>query len=311
MKNRNYIARFSPTRILASVLKLMVIPAISVCLALTVALTVQAGRYSVDIQDIDIREFAGMVSKLTGNTYILDQRLSGKLNIRSQKQLSDDELINLFITELKLKGFALVAISDGTWKVVPDQKARVSANSIHGDRNPENVPFDQLVTRIIHMNNVNAAQMVPVLRPLIDKKTGYLFSYPPSNSLIIVDGQGNTSHIADMAKRLDQQGGKELELMCLRNADADDISGSLGKLMSGSSQKGGNPADIPIFVPDRRTNCVLVKASAETMVNVRDVIGQLDNEIGRDSRVRVFYLKYAKSDSVLKVLQGIAKGSKS
>ena len=279
-------------------------------LGLMISATVSANRYAVDIQDTDIREFAEMVGKLTGNTYILDSRLSGKLNIRSQRQLNDDELINLFVTELKLKGFALVEINDGSYKVVPQQNARLNASPVVDSNDKNNIPFDQLVTRIIHLDHVNAGQMVPVLRPLVDKKSGYLFAYPPTNSLIIVDGQGNTSHLADVASRLDQKGGKEVELICLVNANASDISSSLSKLLSTKSGKSGNPAISPVFVADRRTNCILVKSTSTTLTKIRAVIAQLDNEISRDNRVRVFYLKFAKAESVQKVLQGIAQGVK-
>ncbi|MGI9276988.1 MAG: type II secretion system secretin GspD [Endozoicomonas sp.] len=279
-------------------------------LGLMLTAQVNANRYAVDIQDTDIREFAEMVGKLTGNTYILDSRLSGKLNIRSQRQLNDDELINLFVTELKLKGFALVEINDGSYKIIPQQNARLNASPVVDSKDGNNIPFDQLVTRIIHLDHVNAGQMVPVLRPLVDKKSGYLFAYPPTNSLIIVDGQGNTSHLADVASRLDQKGGKEVELICLDNANASDIASSLSKLLSSNSSKNGNPAVSPVFVADRRTNCILVKTTSNTLRKIREVIAQLDSEISRDNRVRVFYLKFAKAESVQKVLKGVAQGVK-
>ncbi len=269
-----------------------------------------ATPYEVDIQDTDIRDFAEMVGKFSGNTYILDKRLSGKVNIRSQKSLSDAEMINLFVTELKLKGFSITDIGSDTYKVIPEQTARLNAKPIVNGKSTEGIAFDQLVTRIIHLKSVSAAQMVSVMRPLVDKKTGFLFAYPPTNSLILVDGFGNANHLADIAKRLDQKGGQEVELMCLQNADAYDIAASLSKLMSSGSRKGVDASGAPIFVSDRRTNCILIKSSPETINRVRNVIAQLDNEINQDSRVKVHYLKFAKAESIQKVLQGIAQGTK-
>ncbi len=296
----------SPLRKARSLILNSVLPAV----LMMSSASLHASSYSVDMQDIDIREFAAMVSKISGNTYILDNRMSGKINIRSQKQLTDDELINLFTTEMKAKGFSLLEIGDNTWKVIPDQKARVNANPLLEGEQVSNLPFDQLVTRIVHLDHVNATQLVPVMRPLIDKKTGSLFSYPPTNSLIIIDGVGNTNHLSEMSRRLDRQGGRDIELVCLRNADAEGIAASVTKALGDASRKTGNPAASPIIVADRRTNCLLVNSNSKVLTQIRNIVTQLDNEIGHDSRVKVFYLKYAKADSVLKVLQGIAKGVK-
>ena len=45
---------------------------------------------------------------------------------------------------------------------------------------------DEIVTQVIDVKNVNAAQLVPILRPLIPQY-GHLAAYPASNILIISD----------------------------------------------------------------------------------------------------------------------------
>ena len=56
------------------------------------------------------------------------------------------------------------------------------------------VKGDELVTRVIKVENVPAAQLVPILRPLVPQQ-GHLAAYPDSNMIVISDRGALTSRV--------------------------------------------------------------------------------------------------------------------
>ena len=64
---------------------------------------------------------------------------------------------------------------------------------------------DEIVTQVIAVRNVSAAQLVPILRPLIPQY-GHLAAYPASNMLIISDRAANVNRMMRIIQRIDQTG---------------------------------------------------------------------------------------------------------
>jgi general secretion pathway protein D len=60
-----------------------------------------------------------------------------------------------------------------------------------------------VITRIVQVRNACAAQMVPVLRPLMPQ-FAHLAAYPPTNTLILVDHADNIRRVVDVVERIDK-----------------------------------------------------------------------------------------------------------
>src|SRR5204863_501539 len=77
-------------------------------------------------------------------------------------------------------------------KILPDANAR----QIPSIDLPDHVSAtsDEIVTQVIDVKNVSAAQLVPILRPMIPQY-GHLAAYPSSNILIISDRAGNVNRM--------------------------------------------------------------------------------------------------------------------
>lgn len=90
---------------------------------------------------------------------------------------------------------------------------------------------DQIVTRIIQVQNVSAAQVCPFCGPLIPPQ-GHLAAYTPTNVLIISDTAGNVERIAAIIARIDLASNEEVEIIglapCLgdRNRAGADCAGA-------------------------------------------------------------------------------------
>ena len=98
-----------------------------------------------------------------------------------------------------MHGFAAIP-SGAVTKIVPDVNAKQDNIPTVTDR--DTGTGDEMVTRVVEVKNVAAAQLVPILRPLIPQQ-GHLAAYVPSNILIISDHAANIARVMDIIKRID------------------------------------------------------------------------------------------------------------
>jgi general secretion pathway protein D len=154
---------------------------------------------------------------------------------------------------------------------------------------------DEIVTQVIDVKNVNAAQLVPILRPLIPQY-GQLAAYPASNILIISDRANNVSRIIRIIRRIDQVGDQDIEVIPLQNASSAEIVRVINSLYQGqAAAEGGQAAKV---VADDRSNSVLVGGDQSQRLRIRALIAHLDTplESGGDTQVR--YLRYADAEKI-------------
>ncbi len=88
------------------------------------------------------------------------------------------------------------------------------------------------------MKNVSAAQLVPLLRPLIPQQ-GHLAAYPSGNMLIISDRASNVSRIMKIIERMDESGDEPIEVIPLHNASATELVRTINQLNQGAGAAEG------------------------------------------------------------------------
>src|SRR5690606_29027013 len=104
---------------------------------------------------------------------------------------------------LRNNSFMAIEI-DGYVSIVPDQLARQFPTRIVQDDDPS-IGSDERVTRILAVSeNVNAVQLVPVMRPM-QPQSAHLSAIASLNSLIIVDRYANVQRITEVVRMLEQR----------------------------------------------------------------------------------------------------------
>jgi general secretion pathway protein D len=127
-------------------------------------------------KDADLSQIIQAVSEVTGKNFIIDPRVNAKVTMLSSTPMSPDAFYQAFLSVLQVYGY--VAVPAGkVIKIVPNTDAR-QLPSIDLPNNVSSTS-DEMVTQIITMKNVSAAQLVPLLRPLIPQ-SGHLAAYPSS-----------------------------------------------------------------------------------------------------------------------------------
>jgi len=268
----------------------------------------QQQRITPNFKDADITQIAEAVAAATGKNFIIDPRVRAQVTMLSATPMSPEAFYQTFLSILAVYNF--IAIPDGNVvKILPDANARQSPSVDLPDS--VSSTSDEIVTQVIDVKNVNAAQLVPILRPMIPQY-GHLAAYPAGNILIISDRANNVNRMMRIIRRIDQVGDQDVEVVPLQNASAAEVVRVMNSLYQGAAAaaEGGTPMKV---VADERSNSVLISGDQNQRVRVRALIAHLDTplEAGGDTRVR--YLHYANADKIAPKLKeqmtGIAQAT--
>jgi general secretion pathway protein D len=268
----------------------------------------QQQRITPNFKDADITQIAEAVSAATGKNFIMDPRVRAQVTMLSSTPMTPDGFYQTFLSILAVYNF--IAIPDGNVvKIMPDANARQSPSVDLPDH--VSSTSDEIVTQVVDVKNVNAAQLVPILRPMIPQY-GHLAAYPAGNILIISDRANNVNRMIRIIRRIDQVGDQDVELVSLQNASAAEVVRVLNSLFQGgaANAEGGTPMKV---VADERSNSVLISGDQNQRLRLRALIAHIDTplEAGGDTRVR--YLHYANADKIAPKLKeqmtGIAQAS--
>lgn len=276
-------------------------------LGLLFAVAAGAAPVTLNLKDADINALVESMSVLTGKNFIVDPRVKGRVTIISSKPMDEKELYEVFLAVLGVHGFAAVPSSGNVVKIVPAAGAK--QESIPTVDQGKTTEPDQIVTRIIQVQNVAAAQIVPILRPLIPPQ-GHLAAYAPTNVLIVSDTAANVERIASIIARVDLASNEEVEIVPLRHAAAGEVVRVLTALEQSKSR--GDPAAAAVSAPtrmvaDERTNSILLSGDKVSRVQLRTLISHLDTPVDSGGNTQVIYLRYAKAKELVTVLQGVSK----
>ncbi|MGD8308078.1 MAG: type II secretion system secretin GspD, partial [Chromatiales bacterium] len=255
---------------------------------------------SLNLRDVDIRVLIDTVSEATGRNFLVDPRVKAKVTLVSSKPMHKDELYEVFLSILQLHGFAAVTAGKIV-KIVPDANAKQEAvPTVNGGRKTE--AGDQLVTRVMEVKHVAAAQLVPILRPLIPQQ-GHLAAYPATNVLIISDRAANIRRIADIVERIDRAESEEIEVIRLEHASAAELVRVINALQQQNQQARQAPGGA-VITADERTNSILLAGDTSSRLRLRGLIAHLDTPLETGGNTQVIFLKYAKAEDMASILQG-------
>ncbi len=272
---------------------------------------------SMDFTDVELPVLVKFISEQTKKNFVFDERVQGKITIISPRRITLEEAYNVFLSVLHVKGFATVE-QDNTIRIIPMRDAK--QESLPTERGPTDLPPAKLITRLIPLEYVDSADIVPLLTPLISKD-GLITSFPPTNTLILIDSKANTDRILSILADLDQEKtGATLRIFPLKNASATEVAKTLESLYQdtavpaapGVRGRAGRPGKArgaaPRFLPDLRTNTLLVLAPADLMGDIADLLAKLDIPAPENTgKINVYYLENANAEELAKVLSGLTE----
>jgi general secretion pathway protein D len=255
-------------------------------------------------KDADLSQIIQAVAEVTGKNFIIDPRVNAKVTMLSATPMSPAAFYEAFLSVLQVYGY--VAVPAGkVIKIIPNTDARqLPSNDLPREVSSTS---DEIVTQIITMKNVSAAQLVPILRPLIPQY-GQLAAYAPGNMLIISDRASNVNRIVRIVQRMDESGDEPIEVIALHNASAADVVRIVNSLNQGA-QGGEGAAAAAKIVADDRTNSILLTGEKSQRLKLKALIINMDTPLATGGDTQVRYLRYADAEKIADKLKGQATAS--
>jgi general secretion pathway protein D len=243
----------------------------------------------VNMRGVEIADVADQISRITGRTLILDPAVKGVVTVTSATPLSPAGVWELFQSVLRANGFAAVR-SGRAWRIVP------AANAVRDGGVPSRGSAGQsLVTRMVRLQNVPAADVARVVRPLV-ATFGSVEPLTSPNAVVITDYADNVRRVEAIARQLDGGSGATFATIVLRNGNAPDVAQSLTAVLGEGGAR---------VAADARSNTVIVRGTPAAVAEARKMALSLDTPGGATPITRMFRLNYADAESVTEVLRGI------
>ncbi len=258
---------------------------------------------TLNFVNADIDAVARTMAAITGRSIVVDPRVKGTINLSTDRPVSPAAAYNQFLATLRLAGFTVVD-SGGLLKVVPEADAKLQGGAVSVGTP---APGGQIVTQIFRLNYEPAANLVPILRPLISPNNTINVN-PGNNSLVITDYADNLQRLAKIIAALDVANATDVEVLPLRHGLAADMAPIVQRLADASGV-GAGPGGVPgqgqvdtsfrtTIIPESRSNSLLVRAANPARLNlVRTLVMRLDQP-GADTasgNIHVVYLKNAEA----------------
>ena len=274
-------------------------------LLLTLSLNLNAAEVNFDFQDADLRTVIQAVSEFTGKNFLVDPRVKGKVTVVAPDPLSEAEAYKAFLSVLEINGYVTVD-SEGMTKIVPQEEGKTRNTLLNGHaKNPNR---DDMITKVLRLEHIQAERIVPLLRPLIPAY-GHMAADATTSSLIITDRVSNLERLVNIIKRLDRPTASgEIEIVQLSHASAEELARLLGPLHKGVEQE-NQSSGAAVIMADSRTNTLIIKADPTTRKQVKSLAMALDTPSESGGNTHVVYLKNANAENMVEVLQATIKGS--
>ena len=257
------------------------------------------GTHTLNLKDADIQALIATVSEITGKNFIVGPNVQGKVTVISARPMKPDEIYDVFLSVLRVHGFAAVPAGSMV-KIVPEAIAQAEG----GNTVATAESGDAIVTQIVPLRHIAAAELVPILRPLLPQGA-QLIAHTSSNSLVISDRASNVTRVAGIIARIDTVADAEVEVIPLQHANAAEMARTLTLLAEDKSAQASGEA--PRVLADERTNSILLAGAKSSRLRMRTLITHLDTPLKSGGDTNVVYLHYAKAKDLVPILQGVAQ----
>src|SRR5690348_14801480 len=250
-------------------------------------------RITPNFKDAEIGQVIEAVAAATGKTIIPDPRIRAQVTMLSQTPMTPAAFYEAFLALLQVHQFVAVE-SGGIIRIIPDANARQVPNK--GDLSSRiDGQSDELITQVIAVENVNAAQLVPVLRPLMPQ-AAHMAAYPAGNILILSDRASNVARVMRIIKRIDQQGDNDVDIINLQNASASEVVRVVNSFFQQQAAAEGGGSSPVRVIADDRSNSVLIGGDKNARLRIKALVAHLDTPLDNGGDTQVRYLQFADAE---------------
>jgi len=273
---------------------------------------------SMDFTDVELPVLIKFMSEQTKKNFIFDERVQGKITIISPRRVTLDEAYDVFLYVLQAKGFTTVS-QGNTIKIVAAREARQDTIRTGISKETASAEF---ITRLVPLLYLESAEVIPLVTPLVSKD-GMVSAFGSSNTLLLIDSRANIDRIVTILGEVDHEGDTGiLRVYPLAYAVATEAAKTLTSIvLDGGAAAAPAARDraregqirpsrgvATKFLPDTRTNSLIVHAGQGMQDDVADLLKKIDVPASAGSgKINVYYLENADAEEVSKVLASLSE----
>lgn len=256
----------------------------------------------LNFQEAELGSVVRALARYTGRNFLVDPRVRGQLTLVSESPVDADTAYAMLLGALRMQGYAVVEVG-GVSRVVPEADAKLLGSTVASGSAPAH--RGELQTRVFALRYENAADLVPVLRPLV-AANNTLAAQEGSNSLVVTDYADNLDRIAQIIARVDTPLAVNTDVVPIEYGVALDVAALAQQLLQDGS--GRKTRDVSVLA-DPRSNSVLLRAiTPERLKQARKLILRLDTPGSRTGNLHVVPLRNAQATHLAEVLRGALMG---
>ena len=256
-------------------------------------------------KNIDIHQFISQIAAITGKTFVVDPKLRGQVTVISDAPLDQEGVYELFLSVLRLQNYT--AVPSGNLIKIQQNATGKQAPGLYG--NLSDLPPEGLVTRVIRAQNVEAVELVKILRPLIPQY-GHIGAVVKSNVLIISDHADNVARLKKLINEIDVADEEEIVMLPLKDAWVSNVVALLEKLAPEQIGKGANGPQKIQIIANERNNSLVMRGNKKPLAEIVKLIEKLDRPSTTAGSTQVIRLQYADAKESANILNALISGKR-
>ncbi len=267
----------------------------------------------------ELRLVIKLVGELTGKQFVVDDQVTGRVTLLTPPQIPPEQVFPFFLTILESRGYTVVRRNE-LYHVIPLAESGIHAAPVVRADDP--VAPQGLITKIIKLEHVSAADLKRVLDPMIrGGKAGAANAFGPTNHLIITDTADNIQRIEEIIREIDQPGqARMVEVVALQHASADELARQIMTALAGAEAAGRRltrtmqqvaeggalaPGEV-MAVAAPHANSLMLVGTQFQINELKRVVEMLDVETPSGyGRLNVIFLKYLAAEDAAKSLNAL------
>ena len=255
-------------------------------------------RHVLNLEDVELNTLIEDISTLTGYTFIIHPDVrKARVSVVSQTPMSTQELFQVFLTTLRIQGFAAVPAGKDTYRIVPRAIASTEA--------PMSGPgANAFITEVIKLDRANAMEAAQMIKPLLDTQ-GQVVANASTNTLVVVDYASNLERVRRIIETLDRDQ-TVVETVALANVPAAEMETVLVRLQGDPASQQGQSTSRLSAVASLTSNSIILRGDARSVERAKRIAQELDATNPQRDSVRVITLNYADAAEVVPILERVA-----
>ncbi|MGI9327685.1 MAG: type II secretion system secretin GspD [Pseudomonadales bacterium] len=270
-------------------------------LLLSVPTLAQEQTWKINIKNADIHEFVSQVAEITGKTFIIDPRLKGNVTVMSNTSMDRDAVYALFLSVLRVHNFT--ATQSGEVVRIQQNAMGKQTPGARGDLGA--VSPEELVTRVVAAQNVDSAELMKILRPLIPQY-GHIAAVAQPNIVIISDHADNIIRLMRIIRQIDVADEDEMIVVPMKDAWVGTVVALLERVAPDQIGRGAKGPQKITLIANERNNTLIVKGKSRPVAEVLKLVDKLDQPTTASGSTQVIPLRHAEATAVAEILNGLS-----